>query len=301
MKSSWWFRFSFLVIITVISVMALVPTFFKVNEKSSFPFKSKINLCLDLQGGLYMIMGIDFKKVYQDEVKVMVKKAETSLKDKGIDSSVGDADLKDLEDPKSKLIITNIADVEKAKEFIHEYFKGVLRLTGENKNELQWALSREWKSDIEKTAVSKSIEVIRNRIDEFGVTEPEINSQGKDRIVGQLPGVKDIERAKSLIGKTAKLEFKIVNDEIPQTKMVEWMEKLKKDGIEYKKGERYSVYVAKVNDTLRSELPKGFEIAFQKVENKKGELMQNIPYLVESTASLTGDELQDAAVSWNYF
>ena len=58
--------------------------------------------------------------------------------------------------------------------------------------------------------LKKSIEVIRNRIDEFGVTGPEIVSLGSDRIVIQLPGVKDIERAKELIGKTAKLEFKMV-------------------------------------------------------------------------------------------
>jgi preprotein translocase subunit SecD len=50
------------------------------------------------------------------------------------------------------------------------------------------------------------------RIDEFGVTEPEIVALGEDRIVVQLPGVKDIERAKDLIGKTAKLEFKLVNE-----------------------------------------------------------------------------------------
>ena len=62
--------------------------------------------------------------------------------------------------------------------------------------------------------LKKSIEVIRNRIDEFGVTEPEIVSLGSDRIVIQLPGVKDIERAKELIGETAKLEFKMVNNEV---------------------------------------------------------------------------------------
>ena len=59
-------------------------------------------------------------------------------------------------------------------------------------------------------AVDRAIEVIRNRIDQFGVAEPNIQQQGEDRIVVQLPGIQDIERAKDLIGQTALLEFKIV-------------------------------------------------------------------------------------------
>lgn len=151
--------------------------------------------------------------------------------------------------------------------------------------------------EIEDTAISKSIEVIRNRIDEFGVTEPEIVSQGRDRIVVQLPGVKDISRAKDLIGRTAKLEFKFVNDEIPLATLNEWLDKVKKAGIEYKKGERWSDYVRAINTHLVSDLPKGFEIAFSKTVNKNTNVVTNLePYLVEAGSSLTGEELQEATV-----
>jgi protein-export membrane protein SecD len=61
-----------------------------------------------------------------------------------------------------------------------------------------------------KDAVDRAIEIIRNRIDEFGVAEPLIQKQGEDRIVVQLPGLTDLERAKELIGQTALLEFKLV-------------------------------------------------------------------------------------------
>ena len=64
MNRSWWYRFSFFLIILVIGIMTIIPTVLNFNpEKSSFPVKSKINLGLDLQGGLYMVLGIDFKKV----------------------------------------------------------------------------------------------------------------------------------------------------------------------------------------------------------------------------------------------
>src|SRR5213078_2771535 len=61
-------------------------------------------------------------------------------------------------------------------------------------------------------AVRQGVETIRNRVDQFGVAEPTITRQGEDRILIQLPGVQDPERAKALIGKTALLEFKLVDE-----------------------------------------------------------------------------------------
>lgn len=65
--------------------------------------------------------------------------------------------------------------------------------------------------NIEENAVTQSVEVIRNRIDQFGVVEPVIVRQGEDEIVLQLPGIKDPERAIELVGRTAQLEFKLVD------------------------------------------------------------------------------------------
>ena len=67
--------------------------------------------------------------------------------------------------------------------------------------------------EIKKMAVEQSLETIRNRVDQFGISEPEIIPQGVDRIIVQLPGIKDTARAKSLIGRTALLEFKLVDEE----------------------------------------------------------------------------------------
>jgi protein-export membrane protein SecD len=275
--------------------MAVIPTAFNFNESSSFPVKSKINLGLDLQGGLYMVLGIDFKKVYKDEVKNYMKKVESTLSDEGISTSIGRLNTADAEDPKHSIIISNPADLPKAKEFIKEFFSFPLRLTGETGSEVELALGREFKKDIENNAVKKSIEVIRNRIDEFGVTEPEIVSQGSDRVVIQLPGVKDIERAKELIGKTAKLEFKMVNDDINPALLNGWMTKSKEAGIEYKRGQAFSVYVEKMNEFAKKDIPNGFELVFQKSLNKStNEVEQLTPFVVESGTNLTGDSLQDA-------
>ncbi len=300
MNRSWWYRFSFMLFLFVISVMAVIPTVFNFNENSSFPVKSKINLGLDLQGGLYMVLGIDFKKVYSDEMKNYAKKIQTTLQDEGIASSIGKLSVTDPEDPHHTVIISQEGDLQKARDFISEYYSGSgkpLRFTGLEGTTVEYALNREFKKDIEDNAVKKSIEVIRNRIDEFGVTEPEIVSQGTDRVVIQLPGVKDIERAKELIGKTAKLEFKMVNDDMSAALLNEWMTKSKAAGIDYKKGQRFSEYVRKMNEFASKDMPNGYELAFEKTLNKvTNDIEQLMPYVVESSTNLTGDSLQDASV-----
>lgn len=300
MKRDWWYRFIFLLGVFLFSLMSVVPTVFNFDEKSSFPVKSKINLGLDLQGGLYIVLGIDFKKVYRDEVKNYAGKLDYFLKDKGIGASLGQLSVTDANDPRHTIVISKALDVERAKNEIKDFYSYPLRLTNENGTTLEYGLGKAYQEEIEKNAISKSIEVIRNRIDEFGVTEPEIVSLGTDKVVIQLPGVKDIDRAKDLIGKTAKLEFKFVNDQVAETKVEEWVKKAEDAGIVYKKGERFSEYLHKLNMHVKNDLPAGHEIVFQKVLKKgSNELLSKVPYLVEATTNLTGDDLQDARVAIN--
>lgn len=299
MKTSWWVRFSTLIVFCVLSFAILLPTLMKFDENSSYPIKSKINLGLDLQGGLYMVLGIDFKKVYKDEVSTNLRKVESVLKDQEITITHGDFDLTDPMDPKQTFILNNAADAEKAKAKIKEFFAGNIRISSEQGAKIQIALSSILKKQIEEQSVGKSIEVIRNRIDEFGVTEPEIIAQGTDRIVVQLPGVRDIERAKDLIGKTAKLEFKMVNDTIPPQTTMAMIDKATKAGITYKKGDRFSIYLAKVNEFLKAEIPEGHELAFEKRTNKMTGEEVTMPYIVEVTPKISGEDLSDARVQIN--
>ena len=244
-----------------------------------------------------MILGIDFNKVYQDEIQAYARKIEYTLNDSGIPASMGSIDKTEKSDPRHSIIIKNPADVEKAKEKIKEFYPSILRLTKEDANELEYAISRVIKTQIEENSVGKSIEVIRNRIDEFGVTEPEIVSQGSDRIVVALPGVKNIERAKQLIGKTAKLEFKIVSNDANMTQIQQRIIEAEKQGIKFEKGQQFSDFLEKLNAFLKADLPKNHEIAFEKITNKKtNQMVRMIPYVVESAPQLTGDDLQDAGV-----
>jgi SecD/SecF fusion protein len=68
------------------------------------------------------------------------------------------------------------------------------------------------KEEEKKDAVDRALEIIRNRVDQFGVNEPLIQKQGEDRIIVELPGVQEVARAESLIGRTAELQFKLLED-----------------------------------------------------------------------------------------
>jgi preprotein translocase subunit SecD len=297
MNRSWWYRFSFFVFVVILSTLAVIPTAFNTDPEGDFPVKSKINLGLDLQGGLYIVLGIDFNKVYRDEIQNYAKKVSDFAQDEDIQVQLGALKLDSLSDPHHTLEVATLAQVAELKELVTKYYPQTLRLTAENNTTLEYGLHRTFIETLEENAVSKSIEVIRNRIDEFGVTEPEIMSMGSDKIVVQLPGVVDIDRAKSLIGETAKLEFKFVSDQIDIATLQDWVSEAKANGIEFKKGDRFSLYVAKLNDYLRDKLPKGHELVFNKIVSKlDNEVKEILPYLVEQRADLTGEDLQDAVV-----
>ena len=299
MKRSWWLRFVVFVLAVGISFFALVPTFFSHDEKSTYPVKSKINLGLDLQGGLYIIMGIDFDKVYKDELRNYVRRLSKALNEESqLGTSLGVITADDPRDPRMMLRVSQ-ENAEKALDYTKRQFSS-LRLTAQTAEGLIFALSQTFKNDIEESAVTKSIEVIRNRIDEFGVNEPEIVSQGEDRIVIQLPGVKDIERAKELIGKTAKLEFRLVDDKTDYGTIASWLEKAKAAGIEFKKGDKYSEYLDNLNNFLNKDLPKGHRLFFEKnVSKKTNDVTLGQPYLLQTDVPISGDNIQDAQVQLN--
>ncbi|MFP5492643.1 MAG: protein translocase subunit SecD [Bacteriovoracia bacterium] len=295
MARNWWIRLVFFKILLAVSVISLVPSLTGMDPKK-WIIEKKINLGLDLQGGLYMVLGIDFNKVYRDELITSVRKADPFLRQEGaMSASFGELDVKDPADPKQTLIIEG--DYATAIDKLKTYYGYSLRIVKEEGQSVTFGLSRDYLREMEATAVERSIEVIRNRIDEFGVTEPEIMSQGQDRIVVQLPGVKDITRAKDLIGRTAKLEFRFVNSTVPQAQLEEWVNKATAAGVKYEKGQRFSEYTDKLNAYLKNDLPKGYLLFFQKETSKvTNEITLMQPYLLEEISPLGGDALQEAVV-----
>ncbi len=283
-----------LVGLTVLSIIYVIPTFTGMDLATTrFPFKQKINMGLDLQGGLYLVLGVDFNKAFQEIVDRQGSSLEGRLKEKNI----GFTALKTIKDgfPPDDSRISLDFDPAKREELYALIKKEfwTLRLSDEKPGHFEFGLSREFRVEVRERTIGQSIEVIRNRIDEFGVSEPAISSQGTDRIVVELPGVKDVDRAKGLIGQTAKLEFKMVNDKAMDqgraAKLVSDIEK--ENNLSYKEGERFSDYVGKINLLAKGKIPEDSVIAFQR---EAGNV--RVPFLLFAKTDVTGEELQDASV-----
>jgi preprotein translocase subunit SecD len=300
MTNKWWTKFLFLVLVTVISVMYVLPTFTGVGttRDSHYPFNKKINLGLDLQGGLYLVMGVDFNKVFKEIADRQLASITDRLKESNI--IVSDAKVRTDgvpgDDPRVVFGFP-AADATKVKDLMKKEFVN-LRLTDDKPNLIEFGLGNDYRNDIRDKTLNQSIEVIRNRIDEFGVSEPQISSQGNDRVVVELPGIKDVDRAKDLIGRTAKLEFKMVDEvgtqKISVSDLIAQIEKEK--NISFKEGtqeSKFSDYVKALNDGSKGKIPEGDEIAFE----KSG--ASHSPLLLKSKAEVTGNDLTDAQVSFS--
>ena len=120
--------------------------------------------------------------------------------------------------------------------------------------------------DARKDVTARVAEIIRNRIDEFGVKEPEITTQGKNQVVVKLPGVTDRERAKEIAGKAAHLEFKIVSED-----------------------------ATLIQQADEGSIPRNFE--FKKIKNSPNEEM----VLLNEKAALTGEHLTTASVGFDQY
>ncbi len=299
MSRSWWGKFLFLALMVILSLGYIYPTISNLDpEKSKFPFKQKMNLGLDLQGGLYLVLGVDFDKVYRDVVERQSSSLKDRLKEKGITVS----DVKPLREgvPADDPRITVNFNAAQRQDFYQilkkEYW--TLRLAGESPGHFELGLSHDYRNEVREKTLNQSIEVIRNRIDEFGVSEPSIVSQGTDRVVVELPGVKEIDRAKDLIGRTAKLEFKMVDDQsMTSAQLSTLITEIEKDQkLSFKEGQKFSDYVRKLNELARSKIPENHEIAFERSRVGSGSEGVRIPYLLHSKVDVTGDDLQDATV-----
>ncbi len=292
MNRSWWLRFGLLIFFIVVAVVHTIPTLANLDlEKTNFPFKKKVNLGLDLQGGLYMVYGVDFKKVYAEILSRSAGGVVDQLGKNGIQGKLGKIDSSVDEDPKV-VIEFNSSPGAKLKEILDQQ-SHVLRVLETKEQSVELSLARDYRVTVKDNTLNQSVQVIRNRIDEFGVTEPSIATKGDNRVVVELPGVKDVERAKGLVGRTARLEFKMVNHRA-QANLPQLVQDAEQKGITYKEGQKFSEYVARINEFAKGRIPEDSQVLFERQPGG-----QNIPMLLFSKVELTGSELSDAMVTFN--
>ena len=203
-----------IVVVAAVCVAAIVfaaPNLIDRSSTDDYPSwlpSSQVNLGLDLQGGSHLLLEVQVADILRERITTLVDDTRVALRRAGIKydglKAARDRVVFQLIDPGTiDAAADAVADLDPEAEIDNDSSGG-----------FQILLTEEAIEGRQATAVSQSIEIIRRRIDETGVREPTIQRQGDDRILVQLPGVDDPERVKRLLGKTAKLTFHLLDENV---------------------------------------------------------------------------------------
>src|SRR2546422_11471701 len=227
-----------------------------------YPPQKAINLGLDLQGGIHLMLGVEADKHVASQTDRAAEDLKSALERKVIAvkriAREGNTAIQvELASPQSwndaRTVVSEFTSFERRDE---DQTAGRFRLV------MLDSRVRQLRDD----AVRQGLETIRNRIDQFGVSEATITRQGSDQILIQLPGVQDPARAKALIGKTALLEFKLLDERTP------------------------------VEQALAGQLPETSEVLYGREVDKQTKVERKTPYVVQKRSLLSGAELTRAEV-----
>ena len=185
------------------------------NENNKFIDK-KINLGLDLQGGSYLLLEINSDSLVEEKIQSKVIPLKKLLKDNNINYSnfrIKDKTLSLSIDNIDKFdLLFNSRKDNLVNPYIDNYRSYELDYKKINNNKIEIHFSKFGLLTINNSALKQSIEIVRRRIDDVGTKEPTILQRGEKRILVELPGLKNPERIKTLLGKTAQLNFRLVTD-----------------------------------------------------------------------------------------
>jgi protein-export membrane protein SecD len=189
---------------------------FNFQDKNSIYIDKKINLGLDLQGGSYLLLEINTDTLVQEKIQDKVIPLKKLLKDNDIKYSnfkINNQSLSiDINDIDKFALLFNSQKDNFINPYIDTYRSFELIYKKINENKIVITFSKFGLLTINNSALKQSIEIVRRRIDDVGTKEPTILQRGEKRILIELPGLKDPERIKTLLGKTAQLNFRLVSE-----------------------------------------------------------------------------------------
>jgi len=166
-------------------------------------------LGLDLRGGVHFMLQVDMKGALDKKAETMASDLRQSLRDKGVRGTAVSRNGQTVE-----VRFRDQAALEATQRIIQDQFTDLAATASQEGNE--WKLAASFKPEaarrLQDAALKQNITTLHNRINELGVAEPVIQQQGIDRIVVQLPGVQDTAKAKDILGRTATLELRLVDE-----------------------------------------------------------------------------------------
>ncbi|MBT8330332.1 MAG: protein translocase subunit SecD [Desulfofustis sp.] len=280
----------------VLAVVTVVPSFYA-NTPSwwkKYMAPEGLRLGLDLQGGMHLVLKVNLQKAEENTLEL----AANDLKDTLAEESVTAVQTKSATKDTIIFTLPNTSAVDKVQEIIQDGFDEELEVQVDAKQgsfpRITLRLSQERKDYIKNNAVAQSLEIIRNRIDQFGVAEPVIIRQGADEIVIQLPGIRDPDRAMKLLGDTAQLEFKLVAES--EGVNIDQLVANAVDSGQWSGKWQERDEVRELNRLLTGSLPANTAIYFERLVDNQTGLESSRPILLETKVLMTGDMVKNAQV-----
>ena len=282
-------KFLFLFILTIIAIVFVLPSVTgKLPGWWDKHVSRGLKLGLDLKGGMHLILQVDMESAINNALTRDAADMKELATKRGLT-------LKEGEISKQTLPVTLVNKDEQAvfQKFLKEEFPHLL-VGGPNRQDgglvFDLSLTPDEINQLRERTLSQSLEVLRNRIDQFGVTEPVLVRQGSDQIVVQLPGIQDPQRALDLIGQTAQLEFKLVDDQA-QVNLPELIDQA------LKSGRLQPGYTREqLNQALADKIPPEDEVYIEKSLNRETGRLESKPLLTKKQVLLTGAAVKDATV-----
>jgi preprotein translocase subunit SecD len=325
MERSWWWKTVGILFLTVLAVVYLLPTLLGEHRLPAWYtkyVKAKLQLGLDLQGGIHLVYEVEMDKAVSDKCDRLAADIEQQLRK---DAKV--AGVKLTREGRDDIVVqfAKPADLKLLDKKLMAGYRNQLTEADRNeaKGTLRLRMDEAYMKEVEDYALRQGIETIRGRVDKFGVAEPTIIAKGRD-IVVELPGLtkNDFDRVKKVIGRTAQLEFKICDDANPFMKQVaaKVPEKgpitVRHESFDGKQHGTVSYTYLQSRDKAALEqfidnlpklgvpVPKTHEILLgeEQAKDEKGDDLPDktwITYLMFRRAELTGDYIADAEVEWD--
>jgi preprotein translocase subunit SecD len=324
MERTWWWKAALYGVAIILAVLYLVPTVVPEEKRPAFfqnYFTKRIQLGLDLKGGLHLVYEVNIEKAVSSKVDRLANDVDDALKKKGADFTVVRSGRDDI-----AINFKVPSEMSKLDDELLKPYRRDLDVMGRDATSgtVKLKYDSDRVAEVEDLALRQAIETIRGRVDAFGVAEPTIIKKGTDIIV-ELPGAKakDFERIKSIIGRTAQLEFKIVDDGSDYMKKVaasvpkdgpiavvpeSWTEKhagTQHEDIYLRAKEKDKEELTKFIAGLTGDLavPNDREIALELMSPR--DVSEGTPdkyyrtYLLKKRAGVTGEYLADAQDSWD--
>ena len=252
-------KITLVLVIAVLGSVYAMPNFLARSTADSLPSwlpHKQINLGLDLQGGSHLLLEVDIGTVVAEQLEALVDEVRVVLRGAGIGyTGLGRSG------ERVKLQLRDTTQIDVVRPLLVEI---------DPSNDIEVSadgfvsivISESAMQERQVAVLSQSIEIVRRRIDETGTREPTIQRQGEDRILVQLPGVDDPERVKRLLGKTAKMNFRMVDEATP------------------------------IDDALRGRVPPGSELLYER--DRRANQEEPLPIVIRKRVSVSGDNLVDA-------